>query len=97
MNANIFKHITIVCLLAALIFWLGKLYSYNNSLPVDGNLSYGFPLTYYVQASGMDMDVPYEDLQHTYYDNLAIDVLFALIVAMALTRLYVITKKRFFK
>jgi hypothetical protein len=96
MKKRIFKNAIIFSFLAALVFWLGKLYSYENTLPIDGSLTYGFPLTYYEMSSGMDQDVRFEDLEHTDYGNLAIDVLFALIIAAILLWVFMIIKKRIF-
>ncbi|MFP9098448.1 hypothetical protein ACLI09_05280 [Flavobacterium sp. RHBU_24] len=96
MKKRILKNILAFGLLTTLIFWLGKLYSYQNGLPVDGSLTYGFPLTYYEIGSGMDQDIRYEDLQHTDYGNLTIDILFAMLTAAVLLWIYSSIKKRLF-
>jgi len=87
-----FKNLFAITVLTILLF-LGLLaISYKNDLPVDGNLTYGFPLTIQETLSG---DVPITNTQqpeHFSYANLFVDALFS--IAIATTAVFLFRERK---
>ena len=87
-----FKNLFAITVLAILLFLGLTAASYKNQLLVDGNLTYGFPLTIREILSG---DVPVTSTQHPEhfsYANLFVDVLFT--IAVATIAVYLFQKRK---
>ena len=76
-----FKNLFAITVLAILLFLGLTAASYKNQLPVDGNLTYGFPLTIQETLSGDRPITNTKQSEQFSYKNLFIDVLFTIAVA----------------
>lgn len=81
--------------LAPVTFLVFMLVSYRNDLDNDGCLSYGFPKTIYQKCYGLSTITQQIGVSDSFYwDDLFWDIVFAMIVAIVLSTLYVFIKKK---